>query len=301
MNKFIAGVAQKAALPLLKVKSNSPALLFAGGVAGVVATVVLASRATLKMEGVLEEHEKNVAKIDSAAAINEEYALDLKAQQKDRVGVFVRTSLSVAKLYAPAVLVGVASIAALTGSHVILTNRVSGLTAAYATLDGAFRKYRGRVVNKYGKTVDEEMYFGADTIEIEVEGEDGKKTKQKIRTALGPNGYAVCFDESNQNWKPAAGMNAMFIQSQQQWANNRLRLEGFLFLNDVYEMLGFPRTAAGQQVGWVKNSEIGDGYIDFGVLTGDHFNGLRFVNGDERSVWLDFNVDGVILDLIDKI
>lgn len=236
MNKFVEKVSQRAALPLLKAQKHSPALLFAGGVVGVLATVVLASRATLKVTDVLEEHEKNMTSIDQGIAIDAEYAADEKTQKKDRATVFVKTSLSVAKLYAPAVLVGAASIAALTGSHYILSNRVSGLTAAYATLDGAFRKYRGRVVEKYGKTIDQEMFFGVDEVEVDVEGPDGKTTKKKIRTALGPNGYAVCFDESNKNWKPGAGYNAMFIQSQQQWANNRLRLEGYLFLNDVYQI-----------------------------------------------------------------
>lgn len=301
MNNIVSGVANKLALPLLKVQKHSPVMLFAGGVAGVVATVVLASRATLKMDSVLEEHEKNVAKINSAAAIDEEYALDEKQQQKDKVGIFVRTSLTVAKLYAPAVIVGAASIAALTGSHVILTNRLSGMSAAYAVVDGAFRKYRKRVVDEYGKGKDDEFFFGTETTEVEVEGADGTTKTKKIKTLLGPNGYAVPFDENNPNWNRNSGYNVMFIRSQQNWANDMLQQRGFVFLNDVYEMLGFPRTPAGQRVGWLKRKENdpgGDNYIDFGVLMGDNFNGLRFIRGEEKSVWLDFNVDGEIWEEI---
>lgn len=300
MNKFVTGVTNRVALPLLKVQKHSPALLFAGGVVGVVATVVLASRATLKMDDVLEEHEKNMTNVEAAkdlAVSGEAVDYSEKDYQKDKVGVFVKTSLSIAKLYGPAVIVGAVSIAALTGSHVILTNRLTGLSAAYATLDSAFRKYRGRVVEKYGKNTDEEMFFGTETVEVEVEGMDGTKVKKKVKQLLGPNGYSVCFDESNRNWQAYPGMNVMFVRCQQNTANDLLRGRGYIFLNDVYELLGFPRTPAGQLVGWLKREENdpgGDGFVDFGVLEGDNFNGLRFVKGDEKSVWLSFNVDGEI-------
>lgn len=300
MNNIVQGVTNRMALPLLKVQKHSPALLFAGGVAGVVATVVMASRATLKMNEVLEEHEKNLAHIDEAAAIDEKYGADLQLQKKDKVAVFVKTSLNVARLYGPAVIVGTASIAALTGSHVILTNRVSGLTAAYATLDRAFRSYRKRVVTEYGKDKDDELFFGTEITETEVEGPEGVKKTKKVKSLLGPNGYAVCFDESNPNWKRGPGYNVVFIRGIQNMANDILNAKGYLFLNDVYEMLGFERTPAGQRVGWLKDgiTKVGDGYVDFGVLKGDYFNALRFVKGDELSVWLDFNVDGEIWDEI---
>ena len=62
-------------------------------------------------------------------------------------------------------------------------------------------------------------------------------------------------------------------------------------------MLGIPRTKAGQVVGWIfdKDNPIGDNYVDFGLLNTQNED---FVNGYKRSVLLDFNVDGMILDRI---
>lgn len=75
--------------------------------------------------------------------------------------------------------------------------------------------------------------------------------------------------------------------------NQRLALKGHVFLNEVYDKLGIERTPEGQIVGWVYDK--GSGYIDFGL---DSPESDTFMSGKERSVWLDFNVDGPILDLI---
>ena len=94
----------------------------------------------------------------------------------------------------------------------------------------------------------------------------------------------------------------MYLRHQQNYANELLRSRGYVFLNDVYDMLGIRRTKAGQIVGWVydeKNPNI-DNYIDFGIYN-VHYEGARdFVNGFECSILLDFNVDGPIIDLINK-
>jgi hypothetical protein len=87
---------------------------------------------------------------------------------------------------------------------------------------------------------------------------------------------------------------------QQGQATDKLRAEGYLFLNDVYEMLGIPRTREGQIVGWVykKDNPVGDNYVDFGIFRTNRENNTNFVNGYEPTIILDFNVDGPILDLI---
>jgi hypothetical protein len=68
-------------------------------------------------------------------------------------------------------------------------------------------------------------------------------------------------------------------------------------------MLGFERSMAGQVVGWVDGN--GDGYVDFGIfgakIQGDEAlvaERLDFLNGQTDSVILDFNVDGIVYDLI---
>ena len=98
----------------------------------------------------------------------------------------------------------------------------------------------------------------------------------------------------------------MFLRRQQDYANEVLKSRGHLFLNEVYDMLGIPRTKAGQVVGWIYNEDNpnGDNYVDFGIYDLSNLSDsqkerkMAFVNGQEYSILLDFNVDGPIYDLI---
>ena len=93
----------------------------------------------------------------------------------------------------------------------------------------------------------------------------------------------------------------MFLKHQQNYANEKLQKQGYLFLNDVYDMLGIPKTKAGQVVGWVYDEahpDIYDNFVDFGIYDLYNEKARDFVNGREKSILLDFNVDGNILDLI---
>ena len=85
-------------------------------------------------------------------------------------------------------------------------------------------------------------------------------------------------------------------------ANDKLRDRGHLFLNEVYDMLGMQRSKAGNIVGWLYNPDDpdypGDGYVDFGIYDLYDETKRRFVNGYEKSILLDFNVDGNIWELM---
>jgi len=296
-NKVTSGIGRQ----VLVGQKHSPTLLFVAGSVGLVATVVLASRATLKMDEVLREAEEKDVKIDAALDLESDEYTEEDAKQ-DGILVRTQTALKIAKLYAPAVVVGAATIAAFTGSHVILNRRNVALTAAYGAVDKAFREYRGRVINEFGKDKDREFRFGVVGREMAVDTNDGVAVKtvkvvdpEFAKESGGRSMYAVIFDESNRNWNPDWRYNSMFLRSQQDYANDRLRRDGFLFLNDVYQALGFERTAFGQLVGWVLGN--GDDLVDFGLMDNGYETTL-FINGDERSTWLDFNVDGMVLELI---
>ncbi len=281
---------------VLVAQKHSPVILFAAGVVGVVATVVLASRATLKLDEIFVESTDKLAEIEYQK-VNSAYTEQDKAH--DLLVTHARTVGKVTALYAPALVVGVVSVAALTGSHVILSRRNLALTAAYAAIDRGFREYRQRVVSEYGPDKDRELRYGVEEREIVEETKTGPVVK-RVKT-LAPNGmsiYARCFDKaSSVNWSPAANYNQMFLQSQQNYANDLLRARGHVFLNDVFDMLGLTRTREGAIVGWVKGSN-GDDFIDFGVFEGDRQSGMLFVMNQTDGVWLDFNVDGVVYDKI---
>lgn len=287
-------VTSKIGRQILTVQKHSPTLLFVAGAAGVVATVVLASRATLKLEEVLEDTEKNLVNAKTLDGIYENEA----ERQRDLAIIYTRAVLKVTRLYAPAVALGVLSIAALTGSHIMLTRRNFAITAAYAALDRGFKQYRQRVVDELGVNKDKEYRYGLTDREIVEEDEDGVLVKTvRDKAPHGASVYARFFDEHSSSWNKQHSYNQLFLQAQQNYANDLLNSRGHVFLNEVYDMLGISRTKEGAVVGWVKGSD-GDNYIDFGVFEGDRASGMRFVLGHERSILLDFNVDGIIYDQI---
>lgn len=287
-------VTSKVGRQMLTMQKHSPALLFGAGVVGVVAAAVLASRATLKLDDELDHHAETLEKIQHLEEIDPEYRENTAS--RDKMVLIARTSGRIARLYALPVSIGVLSICALTGSHIILTRRNLALTAAYATIDRSFREYRQRVVAEYGNDKDDEFRFG--TVEHQVEKSDGKVKTVKNADPNGLSMYARFFDEESPNWKTNAEYNLLFLRNQQNWANDKLKAQGHLFLNEVYDMLGLRHTGAGAVVGWIIGAG-NDNYVDFGIYSRDGDPKVRqFVNGGENVIRLDFNVDGVIYDKI---
>lgn len=280
---------------VLVTKKHSPTLLFAVGVAGVVTTVVLASRATLKMEEVLAEAEKNKVEIGDALALETDEYNENDATQDHAVNR-VQTAVKIVRLYAPAVAVGVVSVACLTGSHYILTKRNIALTAAYAGVDKAFKEYRSRVIDELGQEKDDEFRYGTVEKQVTVQTDDGPKTKT-IRVADKKGDiYTFLFaEETSKNWQRQASYNSMFLNSQQNYMNDLLTARGHVFLNEVLDALGLERTKAGAITGWVKGN--GDSFVDFGIMR-DLARAKEFIDGDENAIWLEFNVDGPIYDKI---
>ena len=284
---------------LLLTQKHSPTILFAGGVVGVLATTVMASRATLKLEDTLADHASKlqIAK-DLRASDNPDYSE--ADYRQDMTILYSRAVVDVTKLYAPAVLVGAASIIALTGSHKILTSRNAALTAAYAALDKGFREYRHRVVKEFGPEVDQRLRYDTEERAVTQVTPDGSKKEVKVLRA-GPDNisiYARFFDDLCSSWSRTPEFNHLFLRCQQNYANDLLRSRGHIFLNEVYDMVGIERSKAGAVVGWVISKDGGDNYVDFGIFDGNNPRARDFVNGREGSILLDFNVDGVIYDKI---
>lgn len=287
----------------LKAKKHSPEIMLGLGVVGVVASTVLACRATLKLNEVLEEKEETMEKINEYVEENgysDKYTEQDKA--KDTTIVYAQTAVKVAKLYAPAVVLGVASLGSILYSHKILSGRNVAVSAALAASTKGFNEYRKRVVERFGEEVDRELRYDIRYEEVEKTVTDKKGKEKTVKETVEvahaePSIYARCFDEGCAQWTKDPECNRITLQNLQNYANDRLRLKGYLFLNEVYQMIGFEETKAGQIVGWFydpENPEL-QNHVDFGIFT--TFNS-RFVNNLERSVWLDFNVDGNILDMI---
>lgn len=291
----------------LKLKKHSPEILLAAGVVGVVASGVMACKATLKVEEIIDDAKHKIDTIHEVSAdptMAEKYSEE--DSKKDLAIVYTQTAIKFIKLYGSSVALAGVSLGCMIGSNRILNKRNVALAAAYATVDKGFKEYRGRVIERFGKELDKELKYGIKAKEIEEVSVDEKgkevSTKSTVEV-MDPNNYSpysIIFDDGNAGWDPDPELTKYFLIQQQNWANDRLKAKGHLFLNEVYDMLGAKRTKAGAQVGWVydEKNPVGDNYVDFGIFDIYNPKSRDFVNGYEKVIVLDFNVDGVILDLI---
>lgn len=293
--KSVNGVTSKA---VMKLKKHSPEILVVAGIAGTVVSAVLACKATTKVAEILDETKGTLDTIhegmETGAINGQEYTNE--DGKKDTVVVYAQTGMKLAKLYAPAIILGTLSITSILASNNILRKRNVALGAAYAAIDKSFKEYRGRVIERFGEQVDTELKYGIKAKkfeEIEVDPETGKEKKVKKTVMVAdPNlqsDYAVYFDSKSRNYETNPDYNRMFLKAQQAFANDKLQTRGHLFLNEVLDDLDLPRTPAGQIVGWTKDGP--DGYVNFRIVEVER----ETEDGrHEPALLLDFNVEGNI-------
>ena len=294
----------------LKIKKHSPEILMVAGIAGTVASTVMACKATTKLDTILNEKRETVELIHKGMKDGEIESVEYTEDdgKKDLTIVYTQTGVKILKLYGPAIILGMVSITSIVAGHRILKKRNLALAAAYAVVDKGFKNYRKNVVDRFGEELDKELRYGIkakDVEEVVLDKKGNEKVEKRTSKVIDEESvskyseYARFFDETCGAYEKDPEYNLMFLRKQQEWANELLKSRGHVFLNEVYDMLGIPRTKSGQIVGWVYNSndEYSDNYIDFGVYDGGE-RSRAFVNGYEKAILLDFNVDGVIYDLI---
>ena len=305
MNEMMTNVGRFAAKAKFKIGKHSPEILMVCGAVGAVTSAVMACKATLKVNAVLEEHQSAVETIHNVQNGNAELKKDAEYTEedakKDLTTVYVQTGVKLVKLYAPAIILGGLSLGCMIGSNRILQKRNAALTAAYVTLDKAFTEYKERVTERFGDRVQHEIEHGVKAVEIENKEvhEDGTEelVKAYVDEADGVHSpYDLLFDEMIDEWQPDAEYNKWHLTDVENTATRRLRGQGYLFLNDVYRMIGRYNSGEmivkpeGQIVGWLydPNNESLHNCVKLG---------LDKMQGD-RSVVLHFNVDGPIIDKI---
>ena len=306
--KFMNGVNRTLSKAGFQIKKHSPEILIVAGIAGVVTSAVMACKATTKINDILDQTKEEVGKVNDALA-NEKIPEDVYSKEdakKDLAIIYIQTGVKLVKLYGPSLILGALSITSILASNNILRKRNVALAAAYTAIDNSFKEYRGRVIERFGKDLDRELKYNIKAKEISetTVDENGKETTVTktvpVVESEEPSDYARFFCEGCAGWTKDPEMNLVFLKQQQNWANELLKTRGHLFLNEVYDMLGIERSKAGQVVGWVydETNPNCDNYVDFGIY--DIYNERKraFVNGWERSILLDFNVDGDIYSLL---
>lgn len=271
-----------------KIKKNSPTILVCMGVVGVVGGTVWACVQSTKLKDILDENKNNIEEIKKKTDNTVEEV------KKEITKEYAKTSLKVIKLYYGPVIVSTISIGSIIASNNILNNRNIALSAAYATIDTAYKKYRKEVIDRFGEDVDTEIRHAMVLKNSTTEKNDSNELDISICNA---DTYTALFDECSSAWMKDANANRIFLEHNQVYMNNILVTRGYVFLNEVCELLCIPKTPAGQVVGWYYNKDH-QSHINFGMFDMTDKTKLNFLNGDERSIWLNFNVDGNILDKI---
>lgn len=303
--KIVNNITLAAHKALFKVKKHSPEILITAGVIGTVASAVMACKATTKLSDILEDSKEQINQVHNVLEDDRisESEYSKEDGNKDLAIIYAQTGIKIAKLYAPAVALGALSITGIIASNNILRKRNIALAAAYTTVDKTFKRYRNNVIDRFGEKIDKELRYGVKAKEIEeiVVDDDGNETTVKKTVEVADpvslySDYAKIYDNGCNGWTKDAEFNLMFLRHTQAQANDILKRRGYLFLNEVYDMLGFQRTKAGQVMGWIYDEEnpIGDNFVDFGIYNTDIEKARDFVNGIERVIVLDFNVVNIL-------
>ena len=297
MKKFITG---KAARGLLKLRKYSPEILVGVGVVSMVASTAFAIKGTLKVNDILEERDNDLDKVEQGLALENPEKYNEEDAKKDKLTIHAKAIGNLAKNYAPAIVTGVVGVTCVLSGFGIIRKRHIALAGAYKIVSESFEKYRDRVISKYGKEADREFKFGTIKQKVDKLDKKGKVIGEEEIEIVDPNGYSMysrIFDETNLNWDKTPGYNRMFLEGQQEYCSQLLKSRGHLFLNEVYSMLGFQHSSEGAVVGWVYEGGEGDDFVDFGLYAGNERSNA-FINLEERSIVLDFNVQGDIHKLI---
>lgn len=295
----------------LILKKHSPEILIGVGIVATIGAVVSAVVATKKVQPVIEEGKGDINKVKDMYGPKEEIAYDDEFNNvpihydahehypRELTKAYLKCGAKITLRYIPTAVLTTTAIGAFLGAYGIVNRRNVALTAAYTAVNEAFNVYREAVKKELGEEKDHQFLQGLS--ETTVTNEDGSVSTELV--PVGPKNaedysqYSVFFDESNPNWRPSAEANKAFLRCQQNFANEILRVDGHLFLNKVYDLLGMPHTSAGAIVGWV----VGEGnqnHVDFGIFDPSSEAARAFINGYEQNILLDFNVDGIIYDLI---
>ncbi len=211
--ELMATVTRTASKYGYKLKKASPTIMIFGAAIVGVAATVSACKATVKAQDILEDHNEMVKaihetkeKVDCGEMILKEGAAYTENDyKKDLTTAYVQTGLKLAKIYAPAVTMGTVALGCMFGSHHIMTKRNASLTAAYIALDKAFNEYKGRVTDRFGDRVQQELEHNIKVVEVETtrKNADGveETVKQYTDVAMAHTSpYTLIYDETVSSW-----------------------------------------------------------------------------------------------------
>lgn len=205
MNKLLNG-------SKLFVRKNASTILTCIGGAGVIATSVLAVRATPK-------------------------ALMLLKNAKEEKGESL-TKMEVVKTagpaYIPAALVGMSTIACIFGANALNQQRQAALISAYALLDNTYQQYKSKVADLYGEEAD--LRIREDMAKDRYAGDDQSN-----------DDVILFYDEFSGRYFNATMADILKAEYE---VNKKLSNFDEVCLNEFYELVGLNKVDYGDYLGW---------------------------------------------------
>ena len=195
------------------IKRNGSTILTCMGGIGVVATTVMAVKATPKALELLEQAEI----------------------EKDESLTILEKIQIAGPSYIPTILVGASTIACIFGANVLNKRQQASLLSAYALLDNSYKEYKKKVSELYGEEANKNIQneLAKDSYkEADVEYEDNK---------------LLFYDEYSQQYFNSTMedvLRAEYI------LNHDFSYHGYATLNEFYDLLKLPRTDYGDILGW---------------------------------------------------
>ena len=312
--KLPAPIARGIGKTALALTKSSPILFAIGGAVLTVGAVIEASRRTPAFLEELEEYNKALEQqkqfkedVESGKIVPKK-PYDKKEQLQDRLSIYAKVVAAGVKHYGRAMLMIGGSFVCYGMALKILNGWFAGASAALAATKEELSHLEENVEKEYGAEVLQKLK-GPNQSDMIIEGhvdENGETVVDNVVTTKSYDAYSRLFDEYNcpANWTKSPKRNFDFIKGIESWANLVLRTRGFIFLNEVYQALGFEwdkLSQAGQLVGWRYYDDPKEAllhraanHVLFSINDASRTKTaeeLAFIEGKERSVWLGFNVD----------
>jgi hypothetical protein len=311
---------------IFNAKKYAPEIMMVTGTIGVIATVVSACKGTMKFEEVMEEHRRQIEglhavedKVKNGEISPEKYSEE--DGKKDRMGIYIRTTIGVLKAYAPTIILGAASIGCFLMGANIINKRYLGVAAALNTLTLDREKFEERVKAEIGEEKFNELKFPMKETEVISPVEDpltGLKVNDvstikefDSKGTLPP--WARIFDSTSGCYDKDPEANRIFLWNLEQALNNKIRWRaqmsptgvGYLLLNEVWPKLDFDKTQMGATNGWLyyrdqerAKKEGVHNYVSLGVFNADgsyNYINRHFINGTEPVCVIVPNIDGDVI------
>jgi hypothetical protein len=206
------------------VGDNSPAILTAAAVVGVVATAVLVAKAA-------PQAHNDIA--------NEQF------ERADEVTAVEKVRLTY-QYFIPAVAVGTATVACIIGANTISTKRSTALASAVGLSEYAFKEYRNKVIEHIGTNKETKVHDDVMKDVVDRTPVDNNAIILTGERSLFMDSFARQYTETDMETVRRA-VNDI---------NEQIYNDMYASLNDFYNLIGIPASNVGEEVGWTTEHKL---------------------------------------------